>query len=107
MDVCLGYKIQVSGMRVLLCAAKSQPAEVLFIVAQESKDYYQSLLLGVHPHTIVPIHWDNFLQSLNKPIGRFTRPGRMNIPQILKLAQQTLPQVKMIIPEMFREYTLG
>jgi L-ascorbate metabolism protein UlaG (beta-lactamase superfamily) len=107
MDVCLGYKIRVLGIQALLCAAKSQPADILFIVAQESKDYYQSLFLGVHPHTIVPIHWDNFLQSLNKPIGRFTRPGRMNLPKIARLAEHTLPQAKMIIPEMFREYTLG
>jgi L-ascorbate metabolism protein UlaG (beta-lactamase superfamily) len=107
MDACLGYKIQVPGMQALLCAAKPQPADVLFIVAQESKDYYQNLFLGVHPHTIVPIHWDNFLQSLNKPIGRFTRPGRMNLPKITRLAGKTLPQAKMIIPEMFREYTLG
>ena len=46
MDVCLGYKIQVSGMRVLLCAAKSQPAEVLFIVAQESKGLLSRFIPG-------------------------------------------------------------
>ena len=107
MDVCLGYHIQICGTRVLVCAAKSQPADVLFVVAQELKEYYQSIFQGVHPHTIVPIYWDNFLRSLNKPIRRFTRPGRMNLPNIARLAERTLPQVKMIIPEMFREYTLG
>ena len=70
MDVCLGYCIQVRGMQVLVCAAKPQPAEILFIVAQESRHYYQSLFQDVHPHTLVPIHWDNFLRPLSKPIAK-------------------------------------
>lgn len=107
MDVCLGYRIQVCGTRMLICSAKPQPAEILFIVAQESKEYYHNLFLGVQPHTIVPIHWDNFLRSPGKPIKRFTRPGRMSLPQITRLAEQSLPHVKVIIPEMYREYTLG
>lgn len=106
MDACLGYRIKVCGTRLLLCAAKPQPADVLFMVAQESRDYYQSLFQGAHPHTIVPIHWDNFLRPLDKPIHTFTRPGRMNLSKLARLAQQSLPQVNVIIPEMFREYAL-
>jgi L-ascorbate metabolism protein UlaG (beta-lactamase superfamily) len=107
MDVCLGFCIQVCGMRVLVCAAQPQPAELLFTVAQESRDFYIRLFQGVQPHMVVPIHWDNFTRPLNQPLHRFIRPGRMQLSQLTKLAQQTLPQVNVIIPEMFREYTFG
>ena len=106
MDVCMGYCIQVCGIRVLVCAKQPQPADLLFTVAQEPRDYYLRLFQGVQPHTVVPIHWDNFMRPLSKPLRRFTRPGRMQLSQLTNLAQQTLPQVNVIIPEIFREYTL-
>lgn len=107
MDVCLGFCVQALGVRVLVCAAQPQPAQVLFTVAQEPRDYYQRLFEGVHPHTIVPIHWDNFIRPLSKPLRRFTRPGRLQLKHLTSLAHQILPQVNVIIPELFREYTLG
>jgi len=107
MDICLGFRITTQGMRVLVCAAESLPAELLFIVAQEPRDYYQRLFQGVQLHTLVPIHWDNFLRPLNKPLQNFTRPGRMNLTQLNKMASQIIPQVKVVIPELFSEYTLS
>ena len=106
MDVCLGYCITVMGMRVLVCAAQPQPAETLFVVAQESERYYLSLFKEVLPHTIVPIHWDNFLRPLSKPLRRFTRPGRMSVRRLTGLAHDVLPEVNVIIPEIFRKYLL-
>ncbi|OGN91347.1 MAG: hypothetical protein A2Y88_13535 [Chloroflexi bacterium RBG_13_48_10] len=106
MDCCLGYCIQASGERVLVCAAQPHPAGLLFTVAQEPRDYYIRLFQGVQPHTIVPIHWDNFLHPLSKPMHRFRRPGRMHLQQLTGLAQQILPQVQVLIPEIFREYTV-
>jgi L-ascorbate metabolism protein UlaG (beta-lactamase superfamily) len=107
MDVCLGYCITVMGSRLLVCAAEPQPAEILFAVAQESKGYYLRLFKGVQPHTFIPIHWDNFTRPLGKPLRRFTRPGRLPLWQLTRLARQTLPQVNVIIPEIFREYSVG
>jgi len=106
MDVCLGFRITAMGIRALVCAAGPLPAELLFIVAQEPRDYYQRIFQGVQPHTVVPIHWDNFLRPLSKPLHRFTRPGRMNLPQMTKMAFQIVPQAKVVIPELFCEYTL-
>ncbi len=106
MDVCLGYCITVMGVRVLVCAAEPQPAEVLFAVAQESKKYYFQLFKAVLPRTFVPIHWDNFTRPLNKPLRRLARPGRMHLWGLAMLARQTVPGVNVIIPEIFREYTL-
>ena len=106
MDVCLGYRIVVAGMRVLVCAAQPLNADLLFTVAQERKEYYLRLLKGVLPHTFVPIHWDYFMRPLSKPLRRFTRPGRMNLWQLTALVRATLPGVNVIIPEIFREYTL-
>lgn len=107
MDYCLGYCIQASGERVLVCARQPMPADLLFTVAQEPKEYYLRLIKEVQPHTIVPIHWDGFLRPLSKPLHRFTRPGRMNLEQFTRLAYQLRPQARVLIPEIFREYTLG
>ncbi len=106
MDVCLGYRITVMGTRLLVCAGEPQPAEVLFTVAQEPKVYYQRLLVGTQPHTFIPIHWDNFLRGLERPLRRFSRPGGMSLWQLARLARQAIPGINVIIPEIFREYTL-
>ncbi len=106
MDVCLGYRISVMGCRLLVCAAQPQPAEVLFAVGQEASSYYRKLIRGVRPNTFVPIHWDNFTRTINKPIHRLTRPGRLPLWQICRLARQMMPRLKIIIPEIFKEYAL-
>jgi len=106
MDMCLGYCISVMGMRVLVCAAQPQPAEVLFVVAQETPPYYMRLFRDVQPRTIVPIHWDNFLRPLSKPLHRFTRPGRMSLGRLTRLAYAILPEANVIIPEIFKQYPL-
>jgi hypothetical protein len=107
MDICLGYYITVMGSRLLVCAAEPQPADILFAVAQESRRYYIRLFQGVQPHTFVPIHWDNFTRPLSQPILKLARPGRMQLRQLTKLARQTMPHANVLIPEIFREYTLG
>jgi L-ascorbate metabolism protein UlaG (beta-lactamase superfamily) len=106
MDVCLGYCITVMDVRVLICAAQPQPAEVLFIVAQETRPYYLSLFKGVQPNTVFPIHWDDFTRPLSKPLRRFNRPGRMKLWQVTMLTRQVLPRAKVIIPRIFKEYPL-
>jgi L-ascorbate metabolism protein UlaG (beta-lactamase superfamily) len=106
MDECLGYSIAVHGTRLLVCAAEPQTSDVLFAVAQEPKQYYLRLFQGVEPHTFVPLHWDNFTRSLDKPLRRFTRPGRMSLNQLDRLAMQLIPRVSVIIPELFKEYSV-
>jgi L-ascorbate metabolism protein UlaG (beta-lactamase superfamily) len=107
MDVCLGYAINVMAESLLVCACEPQPAGVLFAVAQESYEYYLKLFKGVNPHTFIPIHWDNFTRPLTRPLRRFARPGRLPLWQLTRLARQTIPQAKVLIPEIFQEYTLG
>lgn len=106
MDVCLGYFITVQDVRLLVCAVNPQPADVLFVVAQEPKEYYLRLFQGTQPSTFVPIHWDNFTRPLDEPLRRFTRPGRLSLEQLVNLAQQSVPRVKVVVPELFREYPL-
>ena len=106
MDICLGYWITVMGVQLLICAEEARPADILFAVAQEPKKYYIDMLNGVRPDKFIPIHWDNFTRPLNKPVKRFTRPGRLPLWQVAHLARQVSPRLDVIIPEMFREYTL-
>ena len=107
MDSCLGYSIRVLGTQVLICAAQPHPVDVLFTSAQEPRRYYQKLFTAVQPHTFVPIHWDNFVRPLNKPLHRFTRPGRMQLWKLTRMARLYLPHTDVIIPEIFREYRVG
>jgi L-ascorbate metabolism protein UlaG (beta-lactamase superfamily) len=107
MDVCLGYHINVHGTRLLVCAAEPKTADVIFAVAQEPRQYYLRLFQGVEPQIFVPIHWDNFTRPLDKPLRRFTRPGGMSLEQLTSLVQQSLPGVNVIVPELFREYSVG
>jgi L-ascorbate metabolism protein UlaG (beta-lactamase superfamily) len=107
MDIPLGYCIEVGGLRMLVCAAQPQPAEILFTVAQESKAYYRNLFSKVQPLVVVPIHWDNFFRPLSKPLHQFTRPGRMQLRQLADLVGKLLPDASVIIPDLFREYTFN
>jgi L-ascorbate metabolism protein UlaG (beta-lactamase superfamily) len=107
MDVALGYCIEVEDIRVLVCAAQPQPAELLFTVAQEPKAYYRKLFSEVRPHVVVPIHWDNFIRPLSKPLHKFARPGRMQLRQLADLAGELLPDATVLIPEIFKEYTFN
>ncbi len=107
MDVCLGYRLSVMGTSLLVCSAQPHPAQVLFAVAQESREYYQRLFNGVQPTTFIPIHWDNFTRPLHRPLRRLSVPGRLTLQKIILLARQLNPQVNVLIPEIFREYTLA
>jgi hypothetical protein len=106
MDECLGYRISVRGVRLLVCAADPLLAEVLFVVAQEPRAYYTNMLRGVRPQLLVPVHWDNFTRSLAKPLHRFSRPGGVSLEQLSELAHQLIPECKVNIPEPFKVYPL-
>ncbi len=106
MDICLGFCISVMDKRILICAAQPQPAEVLFVVAQETQQYYLQLFKDIQPSTVIPIHWDNFLRPLSKPLQRFSRPGRMPLWQLTMLVRKASPSATVIIPEIFKQYEL-
>ncbi len=106
MDTCLGYWISVQGLHLLICSAAPHPAEVLFAVAQEPESYYRALFAGTNPRLFVPIHWDNFTRPLSRPIKRLSRPGSMSLSQLENLVINISPGCKIIIPEVFREYSL-
>ncbi len=107
MDACLGYRITVLDTSALVCAASPQPAQVLFAVAQESREYYRHIFQGVQAQTFIPIHWDNFTRPLSQPLRRLSVPGRLTLRQVTLLARQLMPGVNVIVPEIFREYTLA
>jgi len=106
MDTCLGYAITAMGRKLLICAAEPRSADILFCVAQEPKNYYLKLFPGVAPQVFIPIHWDNFTRPLSQSLRRFTRPGRLALWQLTDLCKQVLPHTKVIIPEIFTEYSL-
>ncbi len=106
MDTCLGFCISVMGRRILVCAAQPRPADILFPVAQEPARYYLQLFKTAQPQVVVPIHWDDFLSPLSRPLRRFSRPGRLQLWQLASLARHIVPGVEVILPEIFKEYLL-
>jgi L-ascorbate metabolism protein UlaG (beta-lactamase superfamily) len=107
MDICLGYRIIVNGIQLLICAGDPHAADLWFVVAQEPELYYRHMLQGIHPRVIILIHWDNFTRPLSKPIRRFTRPGRLSLQNLEVLAHQILPGCRVIIPEVSKEYAIA
>lgn len=103
MDLCLGFRITVQGSMLLVCAAEPLPADVLFIVAQEPEAYYRKIFQGVRPKVLVPIHWDNFTSPLSKPLREFTRPGRISVDQLSRLARRVVPGCEVLIPQLFTD----
>jgi L-ascorbate metabolism protein UlaG (beta-lactamase superfamily) len=106
MDTCLGYYINVAGRRMLICAEMPRACDVLFAVAQETREYYLQLFRTAQPRTFIPIHWDNFVRPLHKPLRKFTRPGRLSLKQLTSLARRNIPGVQVIVPEILKEYLL-
>ncbi len=107
MDISLGYRITFQGIRLLVCAAVPQPADFLFVVALESREYYEKMLMGVQPRILVPIHWDNFTHPLAHPLREFHIPGRLSLDQLSEMAKQVVPGCQVIVPGLFADITMG
>ncbi len=106
MDTCLGYRINIEAARILICAARPYPADLLFAGAQEPRYYYQDLCMGTKPRVFVPIHWDNFTRPLNKGLREFNRPGRGSLHELEGFVHTLVPGCKVLVPRLFIEYSL-
>ncbi len=115
MDGCLGYLVHVDGVRLLHCPGPAVAAEVLFVKPLRARSAWEALLRSVRPQIVVPVHWDDFGRSLSKPVrpmvvpsGRVIPPlSRIDLTRFQNLVEQIAPQVKVLVPEMFRAYDLG
>lgn len=115
MDGCLGFLINVGGVRLLYCPGPAVPAEVLAVKPLGGRLRYESLLRDVRPKIVIPVHWDDFGRPLSRPMRSMLAPSgrlipplkRMDLAQFKRMVEQIDPETRVLIPEMFRTYDLG
>ena len=114
MDRCLGFLIEAGGCRLLHCPGRAAPAEVLTVKPLGTRAHYESLLPGVRPRIVIPVHWDHFGRPLSKPVRPLVVPSgraippfeRVDLAQFRRMVRQIVPGTQVLVPEMFRAYDL-
>jgi L-ascorbate metabolism protein UlaG (beta-lactamase superfamily) len=113
LDEDYSFLIRVEGQRLLLGTAPLA-ADVYFPIPLNPKLDFPTQLRAVHPRLVIPIHWDDFFRPLSKPV----RPSyklpitswpplqRIDLVEFKHMAQESLPGVQVLIPEMFKAYSM-
>lgn len=113
MDVSYSFRIQVDG-KTLLVGNYPVPAEVLFFAPYQPAQVLDATLRGVLPRYIVPIHWDDFMRPLSRPLRPIlltrayglARRGllpvrRLNLADFTRYVSEMLPETEVLVPQMF------
>ncbi|MBM3707185.1 MAG: MBL fold metallo-hydrolase [Actinobacteria bacterium] len=120
MDNCFAFHISVNGISFMTdpginnfskCFKK---ADVLFISASYSMEYYKLLFDSIKPKILVPLHWDNFFLPLSvalrpyfkAPSRKFPFFGKINLNEFSKVIKKIDPDLKILIPEIFKSYDI-
>jgi L-ascorbate metabolism protein UlaG (beta-lactamase superfamily) len=114
MDRCFGYLVDAAGTRLLHCPGTGVPAGVLTVKPLGTRARYKALLRQVRPRVVIPVHWDDFCQSLSKPVRPTLAPSgqvapplkRIDLAKFERMVQHIAPETQVLIPEMSRTYDL-
>jgi len=111
MDVCFSFLIEVAGHRLFYGPGEnpepSRPIDVQFVGPFAPRRYYEVVLRRVRPKVIVPVHWDDFFRPLSQPIRPLFIPFRpTGLAQFQRLLQAISPETEVMLPELFRTYTI-
>ena len=118
MDSCYSFLIDTGRLRILVWSSISTQrvvaADALFLRAVARPGWYAEMLEKVHPQTVIPTHWDDMFQPLNRPVRSFFKPPKFEIPPLqridLRHFEQTLHQIdpncRVILPQVFETYDL-
>lgn len=119
MDTCFSFLIEVGGLRCLDWGSERAepafPADVLFVKPQQEPAYYEALLSVTQPRIVVPIHWDDFMRPLSRPLRPMFKPPRLTFPPLKRvdltlfrqLIKQVAPHARVLLPEIFHLYDLS
>lgn len=117
MDTCFSFRIQVSG-QALLVGNHPVAVDGLFLSPYHAGSYMETLLRTGHPRWIVPIHWEDFMRPLTRPLRpmlltpaqglkpTFPPVGRIDLDEFARQAARILPGTNVIVPEIFKEFEL-
>lgn len=119
MDLTFSFLLRAAGYRFLDWSSDriepAVPADVLFVKPHSPhRAYYAELLRTARPRLVVPMHWDDFLRPLSRPVRpMWRRPAwsvrpvrRVDLVEFRRLIQDLSPHTTVFVPEMFRTYDL-
>lgn len=118
MDACFSFLIKVNECRFLVWSSEyaegAVPADVLFVKPHQEGPYSEALLNVVQLRVVIPIHWDDFMRPLSKPLRPMIKPPRLTFPPLQRvnlakfrqLIKPIAPQADVFLPEIFRWYEL-
>jgi len=111
MDQDFAFLIIWEGLRILIwsgaLAAPIPDVDVAFVNLSMDARRFWPMLPVSRPRLLIPIHWENFMRPLDRPL----RPS-LRFPNTIRLAgfregvARVLPESRVCLPEMFREYGL-
>jgi len=117
MDTDYSFRIR-AGDIIVLVGNYPVKADILIISPFHSVEEMQSILQTVRPDRVVPIHWDNFLQPLSRPLqpmlvtswqgwGGWPPVRRLNLQEYSRRIEMIHPKTQVILPEIFKEIAYG
>ena len=118
MDDCFSYLITIEKFKLLVWSSTSienaLPADAVFLRAVASADWYRKMIAAVRPRLIIPTHWDDMFQPIEKPVRPFFAPPGLSWPPIQRidlerftnLIKQAQPSSNVLIPERLHTYQL-
>lgn len=120
MDECFSFHIAAMGITLLTdpgianVPKNLREADILFTSVTYSEKYFRTLFDAVGPKVLIPIHWDNFFYPLSRPLrpyykyvpGKFPFLKKVDLGQFEKDIKKIEPDIKVLIPEIFRSYEL-
>lgn len=116
MDECFGFLITAGDTRLLVRPGETVdgavPADFLFVSPHRRPGYYEELLGLVNPRVVVPMHWDNFLKPLSRPLSPILRPpgegfaqlGRVDLDDFVRIVNRAAPETRVLLPEILQSY---
>ncbi len=118
MDCCFSFLVHAAGYRMLVgpgnYPAEAPAVDVLCIGVINSPESYRSLLRCARPQVVVPIHWDDLVRPLAQPVRPMLAPPDWTIPPLRRvdlagfasMIRAMCPTTQVMIPEIFRLYSL-
>ena len=119
MDADFSFLLEIAGLRLLDWSSERAEsaisADVLFIKPHHAQQaFYRDVLSAVRPRLVIPIHWDDFLRPLSRPLRpSFGFPAwsipplrRVDLNRFRQLIERFAPETTVFVPDIFRRYDL-
>jgi L-ascorbate metabolism protein UlaG (beta-lactamase superfamily) len=118
MDVNFSFHITVDGIQIMTDPGQEYEealsADLLLIQPHVNIAKRDGLLEKVQPRVVIPVHWDDHLRPLTKPLRPFFQWPIWSFPPIKRIDlvafRKTIadrePRIKVLLPEIFQAYDL-